>query len=148
MTQFSNKTTQFAMDQSVQVLQTCLNHASREIEGNKVLFVEAMFPQLWDTAMLGFLGVAKAEDTLAYTVIIGDYVSKVYKVYFDGRFAYDVHNPNQNFCNAIASRTLGNQLFASEYEITIDPPEVEIPGGSPDDIAVSGSPEPDVDTQG
>lgn len=115
--------TQFQMDQSVKMLQTCLDHASNEIEGKKILFVEAMFPQLWDTAMLGFLGVAKAEDTLAYTVVLGDYVSKVYKVYFDGRFAYTVHSPNEKFAEAVANRGLGGQLFATDYEVVEEQPQ-------------------------
>lgn len=117
--------TQFAMDQSVKMLQTCLDHAASQIEGKKMLFVEAVFPQLWDTGMLGFLGVAKAEDTLAYTTIIGDYVSKVYLVYFDGRYAYTVHTPNEKFSAAVASRTMGNQLFATDYEVVEQFDEIE-----------------------
>lgn len=88
-----------------------------------------MFVQVWDTPALGFLGVAAAEDTLAYTTILTDLTpeSKTCHVYFDGRFAYTVHNPNEKFAEAIVSNQLGSVLFRSDYETVsteVDPDSI------------------------
>lgn len=89
-----------------------------------------MFAQVWDTPALGFLGVAAAEDTLAYTTILTSLApeSKTCYVYFDGRYAYTVHNPNQKFSDAIAAGELGSVLYRSDYEIVsteVDPDSID-----------------------
>ena len=65
------------------------------------IVVEAMFPQIWGSAALGFSGIGGAAMTPAYTVIIS--CKGEYAVYFDGRFAYKLINPNDKFFEDIKS---------------------------------------------
>lgn len=60
-----------------------------------------MFPQTWGSTALGFGGIGGAAMTTAYTVIVrgpqGDYA-----VYFSGRLAYHIENPERRFFEDIA----------------------------------------------
>jgi hypothetical protein len=78
----------------------------------------AMFIQEWDTPALGFLGVAAAQTVHAYTIVFTELdpsSSKSY-VYFDGRYAYTVHNPNMQFGQDVENQCVGSMLYASDYE--------------------------------
>lgn len=57
--------------------------------------VVAMFPQTWGSTALGFGGVGGAAITTAYTIVIECYGE--YAVYFRGRSAYLIKQPNQTF---------------------------------------------------
>lgn len=90
--------------------------------------IVSMFPQVWDTPALGFLGVAAAKDTLAYTVVFTDLApeSTTCFVYFDGRYAYTVHNPNDKFGMDVVAHNVGSILYRSDYE-TITEVEEPVP---------------------
>lgn len=53
------------------------------------------FPQMWGSTALGFGGIGGQAMTTAQTVVIG--YGNRYEVYFGGRFAYEVINPNEKF---------------------------------------------------
>jgi len=48
----------------------------------------AMFPQMWGSTALGFGGMGGAAMTTAYTIVMGTDYSRLYSVYFNGRYAY------------------------------------------------------------
>lgn len=85
---------------------------------SKQVGLSIMFIQEWDTPALGFLGVAAAEDTVAYTTIFTDLDpnSTTCYVYFDGRYAYTVYQPNQQFVDDVAKYKVGSVLYRSDYE--------------------------------
>lgn len=53
------------------------------------------FPQTWGSTALGFGGIGGCAMTTAQTVIIG--YGNRFEVYFGGRFAYEVLDPNEQF---------------------------------------------------
>lgn len=106
----------FMIGDSVQCLTAVITDAKTRLSTDSEIGLTAMFPQLWDTPMLGFLGVAAAADTVAYTTIVTDVVSKKTCVYFDGTYAYTVYEPNDEFLNAIQAFQVGGVLYASSYE--------------------------------
>lgn len=54
-----------------------------------------MFSQTWGSTALGFGGIGGAAMTDAYTVVVR--YSRPAAVYFAGRFAYLIENPNEKF---------------------------------------------------
>ena len=115
------------MDKPVDVLNKAFTDA---LTRSTSVGVVSMFLQVWDTPALGFLGVAAAEDTAAYTVVLTDLDpnSKTCYVYFDGRYAYTVYDPNEQFANALAQFNLGSILYRSDYETVsqeVDPDSVQ-----------------------
>lgn len=115
------------MDKPVDVLNKAFTDA---LTRSTSVGVVSMFLQVWDTPALGFLGVAAAEDTAAYTVVLTDLDpnSKTCHVYFDGRYAYTVYDPNEQFANALAQFNLGSILYRSDYETVsqeVDPDSVQ-----------------------
>lgn len=108
----------FKITDSVQCLDAAIKDVATRLNGRSQndIGLSAMFPQLWDTPMLGFLGVAAAQDTVAYTVVLSDVEKHTCYVYFDGTYAYTVHEPNSEFINALLSFQLGGVLYASSYE--------------------------------
>lgn len=58
------------------------------------------------SGLTGFGGVGGQAFTRAYTVVIEDRISGDFSIYFDGRFAYRVENPNLQFYGDIACSNL------------------------------------------
>ncbi|MBE0470223.1 MAG: hypothetical protein IBX55_12040 [Methyloprofundus sp.] len=81
------------------------------------LDVVAMFPQLWESAALGFGGVSGAVLTTAYTIVIHDGFSGSCLVYFDGRFAYTVNARNQVFWDDVSKQNLKSVARSSVYRV-------------------------------
>lgn len=63
--------------------------------------VAAMFIQSWGSTALGFGGIGGASVSDAYTIVI--HCRGEYAVYFGGRFAYRVRNPNSSFYDDLNS---------------------------------------------
>lgn len=86
------------------------------------LTVAAMFPQTWGSTALGFGGIGGQAVTSAYVIVIESQLGYGYCVYFGGRFAYRIEQPNEQFfldiqqkrmhdvagANAVYSRELVN----------------------------------------
>lgn len=68
------------------------------------IIVEAMFVQKWGSTSLGFEGVGGAAMTEAYTVVLT--MQAEYAVYFGGRFAYVLKNPNDQFFTDLKNQCL------------------------------------------
>lgn len=79
----------------------------RPVKGEIV--VVAMFPQTWASTALGFGGIGGAAITDAYTIVLKSDFE--YLVYFGGRFAYKVSEPNETF-----GQDLNKQKMASVDE--------------------------------
>lgn len=114
----------FSLSQSAECLKKCVEDVKTK---NDNVGLAVMFPQLWDTPALGFLGVAAARDTVAFTTIFTslDPESKTSYVYFDGRFAYVVHNPNEKFLAEVSAHQVGSVLFQSDYETSLEEPTTD-----------------------
>ena len=56
-----------------------------------------VFPQTWASTALGFGGIGGQAITTANTIIICNGLTNVYTVFFRGRFAYKIENPNKTF---------------------------------------------------
>ena len=69
-----------------------------------------MFEQTWASTALGFGGIGGQALTGAYTVIIDNLYTAEYSVYFGGRFAYKVDNPNKTFFEDIANQDMSQVL--------------------------------------
>ena len=79
--------------------------------------VIAMFPQLWGSTALGFGGVGGAAMTNAYTIVIQSEQGFGYCVYFNGRLAYRIENPNSSFFEDINKRYMADVTMAKiRYE--------------------------------
>jgi hypothetical protein len=57
--------------------------------------VYAMFPQTWSSTALGFGGIGGQAFTTAYVVVVE--CQGQFAVYFGGRHAYTIDNPNEQF---------------------------------------------------
>lgn len=69
------------------------------------------FPQAWGSTALGFGGLGGQAITKAYTTVVFGPVGDAC-VYFSGRFAYHVHQPNKELILDIAE---GRVLPVNEY---------------------------------
>lgn len=69
-----------------------------------------MFEQTWGSTALGFGGVGGQALTGAYTVIIDNQYTTEYSVYFGGRFAYKVENPNRVFFEDMFNQDMSQVL--------------------------------------
>jgi hypothetical protein len=85
---------------------------TRYLNQDEVL-VAAMFAQTWASTALGFGGVGGAAITSAYSIVI-EY-ENTYYVYFGGRFAYKLKDPNQKFWDDIRAQNLAHVRDAWEY---------------------------------
>lgn len=76
------------------------------------------FPQTWGSTALGFGGVGGQAFTDAQTVVV---VYRAYEnpiqavVYFAGRFAYKVENPNNEFWNDLRSMDMKEVMKSGKY---------------------------------
>lgn len=78
------------------------------------LEVVGMFPQLWGSTALGFHGsIGGAAMTTAYTIIIKH--ENKYAVYFGGKFAYSVENPNDKFMEDMKNHDMKNTKECEKY---------------------------------
>lgn len=68
--------------------------------------VYAMFIQTWGSTALGFGGLGGQAITDAYTIVLKSTAGLGYSVYFNGRFAYYIARPNQQFFKDIGDRCL------------------------------------------
>ena len=79
--------------------------------------VHSMFPQTWSSTALGFGGIGGQAITAAYTIILESDQGAGYCVYFGGRFAYRIVNPNEKFLEDIARRYMSEVSGAkTKYE--------------------------------
>lgn len=80
--------------------------------------VVAMFPQMWGSTALGFDGIGGSAMTTAYTVVIQaqNGHSREVLVYFDGRFAYRISEPNELFWSDVSSQNAASIRDCEKYE--------------------------------
>lgn len=75
-----------------------------------------VFPQTWGSTALGFGGAGGQAMTMAYTTIVS--IQSHAAVYFGGRLAYVVANPNQRFWEHVAQQSMvaagGSHAYVSE----------------------------------
>lgn len=79
------------------------------------LEVYGMFEQSWESTALGFGGIGGSAISSAYTIIIWNSID-TYLVYFNGRWAYGVKEPNKRFFEDIAARNMASVREARRYE--------------------------------
>jgi hypothetical protein len=72
-----------------------------------------MFSQSWPSTALGFGGAGGLAITAAYTVIVRH--QQQYVIYFGGRFAYKITNPNPKFFADMQSHTMCAVSEVSNY---------------------------------
>jgi len=75
--------------------------------------VYAMFRQSWGSTSLGFGGIGGQAITTAYTIVV-ECISE-YAVYFGGRFAYLITQPNEKFFEDVAAQQLADVAHKSKY---------------------------------
>lgn len=80
--------------------------------------VVAMFPQTWGSTALGFGGIGGSAMTTAYTVVIQAQhgYSREVLVYFGGRFAYRIGEPNEIFWEDLANKFVASIRDCEKYE--------------------------------
>jgi hypothetical protein len=80
--------------------------------------IVAMFPQTWGSTSLGFDGIGGAAMTTAYTIVIQSQHSgsREVLVYFDGKFAYRISQPNDLFWDDIKNRYVSGITDCDKYE--------------------------------
>lgn len=83
---------------------------------NDDLEIVGMFVQLWGSTALGFDGIGGAAMTSAYITVIKFVPEKKYAVYFDGRFAYGVINPNAKFFEDLKNKDMNAVEDSKKYE--------------------------------
>lgn len=76
--------------------------------------VLAMFPQLWSSTALGFGGLGGQAITTAYTIVIR--CNSEHAVYFGGRHAYTINNPNEQFWDDVKARHLKSVADHTIYQ--------------------------------
>lgn len=79
------------------------------------LTVYSMFEQTWGSTALGFGGIGGQAFTSAYVCVIKSDRSGEYCVYFSGRFAYRITNPNKKFFEDVANQTMLDVKDRSKY---------------------------------
>ena len=96
----------------------CLIEKSRKHSAYD-LTVYAMFSQTWSSTALGFGGVGGQAFTSAYVCVIESNLMHQYAVYFGGRLAYVINNPNSEFFDNIANqRMVDSNAGKRKYENT------------------------------
>ena len=75
-----------------------------------------VFSQSWGDSSLGFGGIGAQMITSAYTVIIIFEPTGIAGVYFNGKFAYIVERPNENFYKDLLNREMKSVRYKSTYE--------------------------------
>lgn len=79
--------------------------ASRSVEEHEC-FVH-MFLQVWGSTALGFGGIGGQACTNAYTVVVfGPCYDAA--VFFGGRLAYHIHQPNRQFHEDVAAHSMSS----------------------------------------
>ena len=79
--------------------------------------VYTVFIQTWGSTALGFGGIGGAAMTSAYVVVLESEQGSGFAVYFGGRFAYLIKNPNQQFFDDVINRRMSDVRGAiSKYE--------------------------------
>ena len=69
-----------------------------------------VFTQTWGSTALGFSGIGGAAMTTAWTHVVLTSDGK-YHIFFDGKYAYSVENPTEEF-----KHDLGNRFMKSVEE--------------------------------
>lgn len=83
------------------------------------LTVKAMFPQTWSSTALGFGGLGGQAITAAYTIILESDIDSSCCVYFGGRFAYHIEQPNELFREDMSKQNMSKVAGAkTRYERT------------------------------
>lgn len=74
-----------------------------------------LWQQMWGSTALGFGGIGGAAMTTADVVLVRTYPSTA--IYFGGRLAYVIQNPNKTFWEDVAARQMCNVSSAKKrYE--------------------------------
>lgn len=79
-------------------------------------FIIYVFPQLWGSTALGFDCVGLSAMTRAYTTVIIDQYSGASGVFFGGKLAYIIKNPNDLFFDDIDQRNMNGCSDKMQYE--------------------------------
>lgn len=74
-----------------------------------------MFPQEWSSTALGFGGIGGQALTSAYVCIVECQMTNEYAVYFGGRHAYTIKDPNQKFNEDIANQRMADVSARGRY---------------------------------
>lgn len=74
------------------------------------------FQQMWGSTALGFGGMGGAAMTECYTTVIWLRDGSVAAVFFDGRHAYSVDNPNKIFFDDVYKFSVESIRGAKKYE--------------------------------
>ena len=74
-----------------------------------------MFTQSWATTALGFGGIGGCAITEAYTVIVEDYCTGWYSVFFGDGLAYTIQNPNEKFFEDIRKEQMESVSKHNKY---------------------------------
>lgn len=83
------------------------------------LTVYAMFVQTWSSTALGFGGIGGQAITSAYVCVIESNLVGGYAVYFGGRLAYVINQPNDEFMQDVHfHRMVDAKLGKAKYERT------------------------------
>jgi hypothetical protein len=78
-----------------------------------------MFPQTWGSTALGFGGVGGQTITSDYVCVIESGLNGQFAVYFGGRLAYVIVQPNASFMEDVArQRMVDARLGKVTYERT------------------------------
>lgn len=68
--------------------------------------IDAMFMQTWGSTALGFGGIGGQAITSAYVIVIECYGQ--HAVYFGGRHAYTIDQPNEQFFADVSARRMAD----------------------------------------
>ena len=72
-----------------------------------------LFQQIWGSTALGFGGVGGCAMTRADTIIIE--CNNSFRIYFNGRFAYQINNPNKVFHEDLSHFTMAPVRESFKY---------------------------------
>ncbi len=72
------------------------------------------FPQTWDSTALGFTGFGGQTITTAQTVVLSFYGYYAW-VYFGGRLAYKIKNPNRVFYEDVMRHNMSAVFGSGKY---------------------------------
>ena len=74
------------------------------------------FSQMWASTALGFGGCGGSAMTIARTYVVFPYDEDTAYVYFNGRFAYEVHQPNERFFEDIHNHHMASVMESGRYK--------------------------------